>query len=446
MSNPALDADLNQLAGLVQARTGLVFPATRMNLIEAGARKLMQRSSIPSSPELLHRLQHEPALLDTLLAEITVGESYFFRDTEHFDFIRDVVLDRWRAQTTSPVDSTRFQVWSAGCAAGEEAYSLAMFFEDCGMGDQTSILASDISRRALAKARRGHYSAWSVRGERARQLPATQLLHTGRHYEVAPRLRERVKFFYLNLAQETYPSATQGLCEQHLILCRNVLIYLDSHTIADIARRFHATLRPGGYLLTGPSDPLLAMHAPFIVHPYAGGLAYQKPVSGNHGSVQRPALPRLPVSRLHKEPGPASAYTPKPVTTGTTNRLAPRADASPNVGSAPPATAVDAALTADLYQQALQLYADGNTKAAIDALRRLLYLDATLAMGYFMLGLIHEGQQDLLAAQRAFRNASSAASQLPVDAPLPLAHDETAGALLQSCELRLAALARKEAR
>src|SRR5205085_1716639 len=121
----------------------------------------------------------------------------------------------------------RLRVWSAGCATGEEAYSLAILLEellpDLAFWD-VQILATDINRRSLARAQVGVYSPWSFR-EVPEGIQARYFTVQGRNFEVLPRIRERVSFAYLNLVEDNYPSLLNHTHDLDLILFRNVLIY-----------------------------------------------------------------------------------------------------------------------------------------------------------------------------------------------------------------------------
>src|SRR3546814_526285 len=118
------------------------------------ARRIMARIGIVDPRELVRRLGDEAPLLDELIAESTVGETYFFREPGHFAFIRDEVIPEMRR--LRGVDHV-LRAWSAGCASGEEPYSLAILFEEMGLASRTHIIATDISRAALLRAHEAVY-------------------------------------------------------------------------------------------------------------------------------------------------------------------------------------------------------------------------------------------------------------------------------------------------
>src|SRR5262245_61765642 len=156
-SQPAYEA----IANLVSDRTGLAFAPTRRESVELSIRRVMARAGLADLDRYHALLAENAAALDDLLGELTVGETYFFREPAQFDFLRREVLPdiRRRRRLQHPL-----RAWSAGCATGEEAYSLAVLFLQEGIGDGARLLATDISRTALARARRGGYTDWSLRG------------------------------------------------------------------------------------------------------------------------------------------------------------------------------------------------------------------------------------------------------------------------------------------
>ncbi|MBI4420968.1 MAG: protein-glutamate O-methyltransferase CheR, partial [Gemmatimonadetes bacterium] len=278
-------------AGFIRQHTGLVFGDSRRAALEAALVKAMRLARV-TDPELyLARLGSEPSLLDELVAEITVGETYFFRDPQQFVVIRDRLLPELLRGRSA---STPVRVWSAGCASGEEPYTLAILASELGVGDTVRILGTDLSRPALGRARLARYTRWSLRGVPAETVER-YFEPAGDQFVLRPDIRNVVEFGYLNLAVDAYPSLRSGVWGMDLILCRNVLIYLDTETIALVARHLLATLTRDGWLVLGASDPPLADVVPCEVVITDTGLAYRRPRSGRKdhpgGEVSRPPPP-----------------------------------------------------------------------------------------------------------------------------------------------------------
>src|SRR5712691_4412657 len=126
----------------VRRRTGLVFRDARSSAFETGLVRAMRRAKLTEPAVYLGRLDAEPALLDELVGEITVGETYFFREPQQFDVIRDEVSPA--LLSVQPRDHA-LRIWSAGCATGEEPYTLAVVLREQGLAGTARIVATDLS-------------------------------------------------------------------------------------------------------------------------------------------------------------------------------------------------------------------------------------------------------------------------------------------------------------
>jgi chemotaxis protein methyltransferase CheR len=251
------DPPLHVVMEFIQARTGLLFPPSRQRDAEACVRQAMEAAKIEDPQRFLRRIDADENIFDRLITALTVSETYFFREPRQFEFIRSYILPKLQRER-APSAGLRF--WSAGCASGEEAYSLAILLEQEGLAQGASILATDICGAVLTRARNASYNAWSFRGNSTEAMAQYFCRRDGR-LVLQDRLRQRVSFRSLNLADENYPSLVTGTLDIDLILCRNVLIYFDQDTVARVARRLFAALAEGGWLITGPSDPLVGLRS-----------------------------------------------------------------------------------------------------------------------------------------------------------------------------------------
>ena len=186
-----------------------------------------------------------------MIDALTTNMTSFLRESSHFDYLRTVVL---------PTLSAPIRLWSAGCASGEEAYTLAMLAADArvdGADDAVRVLATDISQRVLGSATKGVYPASAMS-----DVPASWLSRywnrrvDGTHevYDASAALRRLIRFAPLNL-MDPWPM-------QHpfdAIFCRNVMIYFDKRTQQQLVERFHALLKPGGHLFVGHSESLTGL-------------------------------------------------------------------------------------------------------------------------------------------------------------------------------------------
>ncbi|XXF77651.1 protein-glutamate O-methyltransferase CheR [Myxococcaceae bacterium GXIMD 01537] len=337
---------------LVEERAGLM-PPTCPPAAEEGIARAMARAGFAEHDfgAYVRRLSSDEAALDDLLTELTIGETYFFRTPEHFDFVHRVVLPELR-QRKGPRHEVR--AWSAGCASGEEPYSLAVLLREDGWAGHMHVLGTDVSRAALARASAARYGPWSLRGPEAERMRPF-LLPDGRRFVLTPEVRDSVRFEYLNLALDTWPDLASGIADFDVIFCRNVLIYFNRATVEAVARRLFASLSEGGYLLMGPSDPPLHGMLPLETLVSDWGTAYRRPVPGERRAaithVTEPHRPH-PAAAPHL-PGATQPFTanapptppllpntpPEPLLPANARPPPPSPRATPGEPSAPPAPA-----------------------------------------------------------------------------------------------------------
>lgn len=486
-SHPAFAA----VARFVSEQTGLSFDAARGAGAEAGICRAMKRAGVADVSHYAELLHRGRIPLDDLLTELTVGETYFFREPGHFAFIRATVFPDVLARRGA---DHVLRIWSAGCATGEEPYSLAIVLDDAGLRGQ--VLATDISRAALERAREATYRAWSLRGL-DRELVHRLFRQVGDRWRLDPRFREGVTFRLHNLAQDVYPSRSSDIWGMDLILCRNVLLYFDSSSIARVAQRLHDSLADGGWLITGSSDPPLATLAPFDTVVTGSGVFYRKEVHTSDTAVALIDLRQDVQGQSDLGQASATGETRPPAPVLATPAGRNRDDAPPpRPATAQPVPLAEArqALAAGDYERVLTLTrmddpesaslciralanARGSDEAAqwaqmaaarhplsielhlihalllIDlkrhwqaeqALRRVLYLDPSLAIANYLLGSVQREQAKPGDARRAYRNARDLARAQPPDAVLPFADGERAAALAAIAAAELATLEARE--
>ncbi|MBV8357685.1 MAG: chemotaxis protein CheR, partial [Deltaproteobacteria bacterium] len=411
------------------------------------------------------------ALFDELTNELTVPETYFFRHATQFDLIRSQILPevRHRAGFEHTV-----RCWSAGCSTGEEAYSIAIALSETGLGNSARVIGTDISLAALAWARAGKYRAWSLRGEGA--ASAGSYLRTDGEWKVVEdAIRRRVTFLRLNLAQDCYPSSSDGISDMDLILCRNVLIYFDEQTVVGVARRLFNSLACGGWLLTAAADPILAEHAPFEVIVTEAGLLYRHPLlshmSERSPTVKGPSEIEIHIAKLQmasdgiapndplaaacysfsrKDFAAAAALTQDWMNEPETCALHIRALA--NLGNPEAAALAEQGIERyPLYPELYYLLAhlrllEGDHSQAILLLRKVIYLAPTLIMAHFVLGSLLRRSGDLNGAHRHFRNVIRLAEAQPPDEIMPMSDGETADGLAAAARKSLQALSAEKIR
>ena len=206
----------------------------------------------PSMADLIPRVLHAEGFLDEVLSHLSVPVTEMFRDPDVFKTLREQVLPCLR---TYP----RLQIWQAGCATGEEVYSLAILLEEEGLLERTQIYATDINDIALRQAEDGifpvtrlqEYARNYVNAGGRGQL-ADYYLANADFFRMHERLRKRIVFAHHNLVSDGV------FCEVHLILCRNVLIYFDTSLQSRVLNLFHESLSRKGFLCLGTRESLRA--------------------------------------------------------------------------------------------------------------------------------------------------------------------------------------------
>ena len=241
---------LRQAHGLDAARYDEPFLAKMVaRRMEATARQTLAGYS-----SLL--AQDEPEAR-ALLGTLSVTFSEFFRNPLAFALLEQCVLPKLAARNRA-AGAAELRVWSAGCAAGQEAYSLAILLEEMSGARDTGlpyrVFATDISEPSLAAARLGAYDAASVQQVRLRHL-RDHFAQEGPVYTVSARLRQRVDVSVYDLLDEHAASPPAGIYgDFDLIVCSNLLFYYRPHVRQLILAKLRRALSPSGYLMTGEAE------------------------------------------------------------------------------------------------------------------------------------------------------------------------------------------------
>ncbi|MBI4199222.1 MAG: chemotaxis protein CheR, partial [Chloroflexi bacterium] len=258
-----------QARTLIASRLGLDFPEARQADLQRGILRSVQGGSL-SDPEAylawLATLPDESPEWRRLASHLTVGETYFFRDRACFEALEQRVLPSLIAARQSE-GILRLRLWSAGCATGEEAYSLAILLDrllPAWTDWALTILATDINGEALEVARRGRYREWSFRGTPQGIRERYFHLRGAETFELDPRIRRMVTFAPLNLAEDGYPDVMTNTTAMDLILCRNVLMYFAREAQRATVARLQRALVPGGWLAVSPAEASADLLGPLV--------------------------------------------------------------------------------------------------------------------------------------------------------------------------------------
>ena len=263
------EAEFEYLRAFVKSRSGLSLGPEKRYLVESRLAPVCQRNGLPGLPDLVMRLRsvRDPALERAVVEAMATNETFFFRDKLPFDLFRDVPLPRCLAAQAA---TRRLRIWCAAASTGQEPYSVAMLLHEARprlAGWQVEIVATDIATGVLEKAKAGLYSQFEVQ----RGLPIGMLLkhfkQTGETWQLSPAIRAMVDFRPLNLLQDFSRLGTFDI-----VFCRNVLIYFDQPTKADVLRRLANALAGDGVLLLGAAETVIGLSDALVPHPEHRGL------------------------------------------------------------------------------------------------------------------------------------------------------------------------------
>lgn len=253
MSGLWKDSVLGPVALELYSRYGLVFEGGQAHLfrrrIERRAEELGYATTQQYAEALRNGAGHTE--FDRLVDLLTVNETYFFREEEHFQVLLGELWPEWTRSTQGPV-----RVWSAGCSTGCEAYTLAIFLKEKGLVGRgragVEIVGTDVNTRVLEEAKEGRYPDFSLRATNPyyRQKYFTSERHM---FRLVPEVRSMVSFRRCNLL---HPDSGAPPGRFHAILCRNVLIYFDIEAKRRAVENLARSLLPGGVLLVGRSESL----------------------------------------------------------------------------------------------------------------------------------------------------------------------------------------------
>ena len=245
------DGDFQRLAKFIQSQYGINLTQKRQLVTSRLSGMVTEWGYDGFEPFVKQLLQErDPNKLELVLNKLTTNYTFFMRETEHFQFFEKTVLPELiRKHQRDKV----LAIWSAGCSSGEEPYNISMYIKDF-LGPQadkwdTRVLATDISQRVLATAKKGVYDLPDTVPDSWKKKYFTPA--GGSRYAVAPVIRNNVIFQTFNLMDPI-----KFRLKFDVIFCRNVMIYFDQPTKDALVRRFYDASQPGGYLMISHSENL----------------------------------------------------------------------------------------------------------------------------------------------------------------------------------------------
>ncbi len=472
------DASYQKVRDFVARRTGLSFPEKKRGELERAVYEALKATEYNSIDDYLEALSGaaKPGEMDKLINLLTVGETYFYRDERQFKLLQNDILPKLISERAST--TRRLRIWSAGCATGEEPYSIAITMRELVPYIDTwdtLVLGTDINRESLRRAEAGHYGQWSFRAMPDNWLDSYFFVSSEREFHISEAIKKIVDFDYLNLKEGTFPSSFNNTCDMDLIICRNVSIYFDQKTTDRMMEGFYDSLADGGWLLMGASDPIPPKER-FWARNYSGVFIYQKksPASDARNRERKgDNSGRITLSstvlggtedKRGDNVGPADALAEsralievgQPVLAA--DQLASRLKEEPKSCEALFLMAKAAIARGQLSQakkwaQKVTKVDKLNVKAyyllstiyqglededrAIECLKKTIYLDKYFIPGHFTLGCLYKKQKRLVMGRKAFKNVVRLMIGRQKDEVVPETNGTTFGQLLEVAEMNL---------
>ncbi len=252
--------NFSYICQLLKQHSAIALDDNKQYLVISRLLPIARRGKLDGVNALIEKLRAVPSanLIQQVVDAMTTNETSFFRDTGPFELLADRVLPelikrRSRMRTLN--------VWSAGCASGQEPYTLAMLWHERFPQLENwrlNLFATDISEEMLSRAREGRYSTLEVNRGLSNTLLKKYFHPHGDHWVIDERLRKMIKFMPLNLS-----AAWPVLPQMDLILLRNVMVYFEVSTKKEILGKVRGLLRPDGYLLLGGAETTLTIDDEF---------------------------------------------------------------------------------------------------------------------------------------------------------------------------------------
>jgi chemotaxis protein methyltransferase CheR len=222
--------------------------------------------------EYLALLKRDPKILKEFINKLTINVSEFFRNPERFEELERQVLPRLLQR------QTKVRIWSAGCSDGSEPYSIAIVAREFQAEQRVQIIASDIDRQIVEKAKTGLYTANEIKSMPHHLVTKYFTEAANYKYLLVDSVKEMVEFRIHDLLADKFEANFD------LIVCRNVVIYFTEEAKNELYKRFIAALRPGGYILVGGTEPILQYRMFGLEHVFSS--YYQKPLVIRNKSCQ----------------------------------------------------------------------------------------------------------------------------------------------------------------
>src|SRR5665648_13549 len=421
---------LSDLSEYISKNMGLYFPQARWDVLFTRMADIAKDFDFQDTEEFIKWLMSVPATRTTIemvAKHLTISEIYFFREPHLFEaLISDILPDLIRKREKS---SRQIRIWSAGCATGEEPYTIAIILEEM-IPDlenwHVNILATDINSASLVKAVDGLYGEWAFRNAPQGFKEKNFTLIKKGEYAIDPKIKKNITFKYLNLVDDVYPSLINNTNAMDIIFCRNVLMYFTQERIKTIGKHFYDSLVENGCLIVGSSELSNQLFPQFTCVNFPGAAVFKK--ESKKASLKiKPDFKIEPIpfepAKINTEKSQDSSFR-QPVSdqiikAATIIREAVQ-DNQPDkiidIRSLANLGKLDEALSAcesmiktnkldleNYYLYANILQEQNRVPEAIAAFKRVLYLDQNYVLAHFSLGNLEFRSGNPVSAKKHFK-------------------------------------------
>ena len=439
---------LQNLNTAISRKFGLNFPKDRLRELQKTLQAGTLEAKLPEDPSLLLQIFQDGLLSqeqnDILIRHFTIGETYFFREKASLEAFQTVILHTLMNERKGR--DQKIRIWSAGCCTGEEPYTIAIlmnkFIPDIENWD-ISIVATDINRTFLRKAVAGKYSQWSFR-DTPPEILQQYFKPLGNEFQLIDEIKKMVRFEYLNLATDDFPSLSTPYHDIDVLFCRNVLMYFAPEQATRIGQQFFDTLSEKGWLITSPVEVSNTYFSSFTQINVQDAIFYRK------GKVEKEIAPDrvLPVPLkkiLPAKPGIVKAAV-RPPAGKNVNAIQPslleKAKIHANLGKLNEAReCMEQLLETDhmnafaYYFFATILMELNEAQLAEQNLKRAIYLESQHLMAHFQMGNLARIKLDFKTAARHFSNVIELLKTMPSEEIVSDSDGMTAGRMIEYCNL-----------
>ncbi len=251
--NYITEKEFSLIKDYIKKNYGISLGADKKSLVYSRLKNILDKNGLSNFTEYYEYLVNDKTGMAsmTFIDKMTTNHTFFMREIDHFEFLKETVLPK--IEKTEPNKDVR--IWCAGCSSGEEAYTLEIildeYFKNKGSWD-TELLATDISTAVLSKAIKGRYTKEQIKPLNENWKEHYFKSVNNRQVEVIDRIKKNITFRKFNLMEKHFPFKKKF----QVIFCRNVMIYFDDATRAELVKKFYDASEKGAYLFIGHSETL----------------------------------------------------------------------------------------------------------------------------------------------------------------------------------------------